>query len=824
MEEWTRDALEALTRGDLANIAKDNGLVRSGMSRWRKGEFVEALLELRGAGAGRTKQSNTPVISCSEKSSDNAKASVSSPNNVEPTNPELRKRETAAQVPLAAQPQSLDRPATSSASNRPVGRRGRPARVELASEDELAPGLGQPELTRLGSPGLEANQDAPRVGLAVEGNNSKARQAGREDRRGEVRDQRNEFRDKAHDGRRPDRRGERGDIRRDDWRDDRVDYRGQRSDERGDYRNDERGDEGAEDRREVRRPGRRDERQDSRRGERGDYRQDSRRGERQDSRRDYRQDERQDRGRDERFEGRRDYRQDDSRDSGDERLEVRSEERQDRGREGRRDSRRDNRRDQRDLRDSRRDDRRDERRDGRRDEGREVSREDSRDGRRERLDEESGEERRGYARRSERFSEGKVGGYVEGDGYLDREKVLAPVGEDGEPLDAGPDEAAEPEAVEPGEVDNNVVFVTGVLDVLPDGFGFLRGRTYKPEASDVFVPAPMIKRHSLRVGDMVTGIIRSPKHGENFCGLAQVVSVNGMEPEQAVRRPMFDHLTPVFPDSQYLLETDSKDMSGRIIDIFAPIGKGQRGLIVSPPKAGKTILLKKIAAGIAANFPEALLFALLVDERPEEVTDMDRSIQGEVIASTFDEAPEQHIRISQLVMERARRLVELGKDVVVLLDSLTRMGRACNNTTPPSGRTLSGGLDIAALRMPKRFFGSARNVENGGSLTIIATALIDTGSKMDEVIFEEFKGTGNMEIDLSRRLAERRIFPAIDIKKSGTRHDECLMNEQALEVMTKLRRALDALSGEQDPTEVILGKMKLTRSNVDFLNTLWQKS
>jgi transcription termination factor Rho len=362
------------------------------------------------------------------------------------------------------------------------------------------------------------------------------------------------------------------------------------------------------------------------------------------------------------------------------------------------------------------------------------------------------------------------------------------------------------------------LFTTGVLDILPEGYGFLRGRSYIP-GNDIYVSISQIKRFDLRMGDMVTGVVRPPKNGEKYYGLLKVVLVNGIDPEQARRRPHFDQLTPIFPNERFQLEVDS-DISNRIIDLFCPIGKGQRALIVAPPKAGKTILLKKIARGISQNNPEVILMALLVDERPEEVTDMDRSIAGEVIASTFDEPPDQHAHVSELVLEKARRLVEMGKDVVILLDSLTRMGRAYNQITPPSGRTLTGGLDTAALRMPKRFFGSARNIENGGSLTIIATCLIDTGSKMDDVIFEEFKGTGNSELDLSRRLAERRIFPAIDLKKSGTRHEELLLPEEDLKKIWLMRRALDLLGADQDPTEAIIERMKRTRNNAEFLATL----
>jgi transcription termination factor Rho len=385
-------------------------------------------------------------------------------------------------------------------------------------------------------------------------------------------------------------------------------------------------------------------------------------------------------------------------------------------------------------------------------------------------------------------------------------------------------EQGRPEAEVGLVTEQGSVFVTGVLDILPEGFGFLRGRTYLPSPNDIYVSISQVKRFDLRMGDMVTGQVRPPKSGEKYFGLLKVVMVNGIDPEVARRRPHFDQLTPIFPNERYSLEIPANDISARIIDLFCPIGKGQRGLIVAPPKAGKTILLKKLAKGITANFPETILMALLVDERPEEVTDMDRSIRGEVIASTFDEPPEQHAHVSQLVLEKARRLVEMGKDVVILLDSLTRMGRAYNNTTPPSGRTLSGGLDIAALRMPKRFFGSARNIENGGSLTIIATALIETGSKMDDVIFEEFKGTGNMEVDLSRRLAERRIFPALDLKKSGTRHEELLLGEEDLRKIWLMRRALDLLGADQDPTEAVIERMKKTRSNADFLSMLGREA
>ena len=372
----------------------------------------------------------------------------------------------------------------------------------------------------------------------------------------------------------------------------------------------------------------------------------------------------------------------------------------------------------------------------------------------------------------------------------------------------------------PQEDPLGLLYASGILELLPEGYGFLRGRSYLPGAADIYVSMSQVRRFGLRMGDMVLGQVRPPKPGEKYYGLLQVASVNGMDPDTARRRPHFEQLTPIFPNERYTMEGADKDFSKRIIDLFCPIGKGQRGLLVAPPKAGKTILLKQIANGIAQNYPEVVMMALLIDERPEEVTDMERSIQGEVISSTFDEPPEQHAHVSELVLAKAMRMVEMGKDVVILLDSLTRMGRAYNQITPPSGRTLTGGLDTAALRMPKRFFGAARNIENGGSLTIIATALMDTGSKMDEVIFEEFKGTGNMELDLSRRLAERRIFPAIDIKKSGTRHEELLLSEEELRKVWLMRRALDLLGDGQDPTEAVLERMRRSKTNQEFLDSL----
>jgi len=364
------------------------------------------------------------------------------------------------------------------------------------------------------------------------------------------------------------------------------------------------------------------------------------------------------------------------------------------------------------------------------------------------------------------------------------------------------------------------MFSSGVLEIInPDGYGFLRGKTYVPGNGDIYVSQSQIRRFALRVGDTVTGTIRPPKNGEKYWGIVKIQAVNGQDPELSRKRVYFDTLTPLFPDERLQLETETKEISSRIIDMFSPIGKGQRGLIVAPPKAGKTILLKKIAKGITTNFPDIHLIALLIDERPEEVTDMERSVDGEVVSSTFDEAPEQHIRVAELVLEKAKRLVEVGKDLVILLDSITRLARASNLVIPPSGRTLSGGLDTAALRMPKRFFGAARNIENGGSLTIIATALIETGSKMDDVIFEEFKGTGNMELDLSRRLAERRIYPAMDIKKSGTRHEELLIEDTELKKIWLLRRGLDLLD-TPDMTEFLIKRLKQFKNNKAFLDSI----
>jgi len=361
-------------------------------------------------------------------------------------------------------------------------------------------------------------------------------------------------------------------------------------------------------------------------------------------------------------------------------------------------------------------------------------------------------------------------------------------------------------------------YAWGILEILPDGWGFLRRHPNLQNTNeDVYVSQSQIKRFGLRTGDLVFGMARPPKEGEKYYGLLRVEAVNGIPAESVRARKDFEQLTPLYPNQRLVMETTPDNISGRIIDLIAPIGKGQRALIVAPPKAGKTTLLKSIANSITANHPEVVLLVLLIDERPEEVTDMRRSVRGTVISSTFDEPPENHMRVADLVLERAKRLVEQGKDVVVLLDSLTRFGRASNLTTSPSGRTLSGGLDPAALYRPKRFFGAARNIEEGGSLTVVATCLIDTGSRMDEVIFEEFKGTGNMELVLSRELSERRIFPAIDVKRSGTRHEELLYPKEELMAIWQLRRLLANQEDMVEATEQLIRLLQRTRSNREFL-------
>ncbi len=360
--------------------------------------------------------------------------------------------------------------------------------------------------------------------------------------------------------------------------------------------------------------------------------------------------------------------------------------------------------------------------------------------------------------------------------------------------------------------------VEGILEVLPDGYGFLRGENYLSSPRDVYISPIQIRRFRLDTGDMVKGISRC-KEGEKFPSLIFVGEVNGEHPEKALRRKRFDELTPIYAEERLKLETKSNDYAMRIIDLMSPIGKGQRGMIVAPPKVGKTTLLKKIANSITENNPEVELIVLLIDERPEEVTDMKRSIKGQVIYSTFDELPEHHVKVAEMVLERAKRIIEQNKDVVILLDSITRLARAYNLSIPSSGRTLSGGLDPAALHKPKKFFGAARNIENGGSLTILATALIETGSRMDDVIFEEFKGTGNMEVHLDRKLSEKRIFPAIDINKSGTRREDLLLTQKEYETVFALRKALSSLP-VADVTEQIITQMTQTKHNEEFLDKM----
>jgi transcription termination factor Rho len=362
---------------------------------------------------------------------------------------------------------------------------------------------------------------------------------------------------------------------------------------------------------------------------------------------------------------------------------------------------------------------------------------------------------------------------------------------------------------------NGLVFAAGVLEILSEGYGFLRISNYLPSEDDIYVSQTQIRRFMLNTGDFVGGQVRPPKEGERYYSLIRVEAINNKDPELARKRSLFSNLTPIYPHTLLKMETDAKSISGRIMDLLAPIGKGQRGLIVSPPKAGKTTILKEIANSITQNNPGVIIKVLLVDERPEEVTDMARSINGEVISSTFDEPPERHVRVAELVLESARRLVECGEDVVVLLDSITRLARAYNLVVAPSGRTLSGGLDPSSLHKPKRFFGGARQIENGGSLTILATALVDTGSRMDDVIYEEFKGTGNMELHLDRKMANRRVYPAIDIISSGTRKEELLLSEDILKKIFLLRKNIDS----ETAVEELIKLLKHTSSNDEFLNS-----
>lgn len=359
----------------------------------------------------------------------------------------------------------------------------------------------------------------------------------------------------------------------------------------------------------------------------------------------------------------------------------------------------------------------------------------------------------------------------------------------------------------------------GVLETMSEGYGFLRASGLTPGPNDIYISMSQIRRFDIRPGDEVEGQVRPPKDTERYWGMLKVEKVNGIDPDKASRRPRFESLTAIYPNKQLVLETGKTPLSARIIDLVSPIGFGQRGLVVSPPKAGKTTILKDIANGITANFKDVHLMAVLIGERPEEVTDISRNIRGEVVASNFDEPAEHQTKMAEMALERAKRLVEVGKDVVILLDSITRLGRAYNLALPPSGRTLSGGFDPVALYPPKKFFGAARNFEEGGSLTIIGTALVETGSRMDDLIYEEFKGTGNMELHLDRNLAERRIFPSINVGKSGTRNEEILLDEKTLKQTWRLRRMLEAL-GDLERTELLIERLSRTESNKDFLETL----
>jgi transcription termination factor Rho len=363
------------------------------------------------------------------------------------------------------------------------------------------------------------------------------------------------------------------------------------------------------------------------------------------------------------------------------------------------------------------------------------------------------------------------------------------------------------------------IFSAGVLEIVDEGFGFLRHDRALPGANDIYVSQTQIRRFGLRTGDMVSGQVRPPKENEKYYSLLRVEAVNGMDPEAAKRRPNFDNLTPIFPRERFILETDSKNITGRLLDLIAPIGRGQRGLIVAPPKAGKTLLLKTIANSLTTNYRDIHLMMALIGERPEEVTDMRRGVKAEIFSSTFDEPAEAHTRVAEIALERAKRLVEAGRHVVLLLDSITRLTRAYNLAISPSGRTLSGGLDPAAITPPRRFIGGARNVEEGGSLTIIATVLVDTNSRMDDVIYEEFKGTGNMEVTLDRKLSERRIFPAIDITRSSTRKEELLLDERILRAVVVMRRMFSQLAEQQgiEAMEALIDRMKETEDNEEFL-------
>lgn len=403
-------------------------------------------------------------------------------------------------------------------------------------------------------------------------------------------------------------------------------------------------------------------------------------------------------------------------------------------------------------------------------------------------------------------------------------ETVAPVGEQVIPKPVINYQAPKIATPPPVVSDPNVrlEMVTGALDIMPDGQGFVRPK-FTPSPKDAFLAQMQVRRYSLRPGDLITGVAKAPRDNEKHWSMVRIDKVNGMELASAQRRPEFKDLVPIYPQKQVKLEYDPAILSTRIIDLFCPVGFGQRGMLVSPPKAGKTTLLKEIAAGVAANYPEVHLMAVLVGERPEEVTDMQRFIKGEVVASSFDQKPEDQTRAAEIAIERAKRLVELGKDVFMVFDSITRLARAYNLAIPTSGRTLSGGFDPAALYPSKRFFGAARKIENGGSLTIVGTALVDTGSKMDDLVFEEFKGTGNMELRLERRLADRRVFPAFDILKSGTRKEELLLKEDVLSNVLAIRRMFDALGDREDTGEVVIEQMRKTKTNEEFLLKVGKK-
>ena len=394
-------------------------------------------------------------------------------------------------------------------------------------------------------------------------------------------------------------------------------------------------------------------------------------------------------------------------------------------------------------------------------------------------------------------------------------------------MDVAEDGAARDETADPGTPrrpdDGMQRYAAGILDLVEDGYGFMRRRGLMPSPDDVYISSSHVRRFGLRGGDRVAGIPRPPKKGEKYWGLVRVDTVNGMDPLDARRRPHFDELTPIHPYQLINLESDPKNLSQRLVNLVNPIGKGQRALVVSPPKAGKTMLLKAIANGISGNYPDILLMVALIGERPEEVTDMRRSVKGEVISSTFDEPTENHTHVAEMALEIAKRQTEGGRDVVILLDSITRLSRAYNLALPPSGRTLTGGIDPVALYPPKRFFGAARKLEEGGSLTIIATCLVDTGSRMDDVIYEEFKGTGNSELILDRKLSEKRIFPSIDVQRSGTRREELLLEEPVLKMVWTMRRMLSAV-GTNEGIELLLNRLSKTESNAEFLATLMRQS